>query len=156
MITLPLLCQYSKLSTHRTDMIKPIFHCDAKPLMLWVGVGQYPQRKKCAFGIPTCWYLRTLKFALPPKPNLKLALPPMRTPNVNQWNIGCVGKIIALAMYISFFSVSILFALGPVFQWNMGFKVPKVIFNIEAPSNTRNYLAYSSYCFPFVWSGISV
>ena len=78
------------------------------------------------------------------------------TPNANQWNIGRVGKIVALAMYISFFFVSISFALGLVFQWNMGFKIPKVTFNLEAPANTRKYLPYSSYLFPFVWSGISV
>ena len=57
--------------------LKPIFHRDAKTL---------------ALDIPTCWYLKTLKFALPPTPNLKYALPPTRTPNVNQWNIGHVGS----------------------------------------------------------------
>ena len=31
-------------------------------------------------GIPTCWYLETLKFALPPK----------ETPNANRCNIGRV------------------------------------------------------------------
>ena len=33
-----------------------------------------------ASGIPTCWYLKTLKFALPPT----------QTPNANRWNIGRV------------------------------------------------------------------
>ena len=35
--------------------------------------------------------------------------------------LGPQRKILALAMYISFFWVSISFALGPVFQWNMSF-----------------------------------
>ena len=33
-------------------------------------------------GIPTCWYLKTRKFALPP----------MRNPNASQWNITYVGS----------------------------------------------------------------
>ena len=37
-------------------------------------------------GILTCWYLKTLEFALPTMPDLKFALPP------TQWNIGCVGS----------------------------------------------------------------
>ena len=42
------------------------------------------------------WRYLTLKFAFSPTP----------TPNASQWNIGCVGsqrKILALAMYISWF-----------------------------------------------------
>ena len=41
-----------------------------------------------------------------PTPNLKFALAPTPTPDASQWNIGGVGsqrKILALAMYISFF-----------------------------------------------------
>ena len=40
--------------------------------------------------IPTCWYLKTLKFALPP----------METPNMNRWNIGHVGHV--GLMFVSF------------------------------------------------------
>ena len=36
------------------------------------------------------WYLKMLKFALPPTRTLKFALPSMRTPNVSQWNKGGV------------------------------------------------------------------
>ena len=106
------------------------YHCDAKPFALGLGVGLDPQRHNFALPIPICWYLKTLKFAFPPTPNLKFALPPMRTPNVSQWNTGCVGsrhKFFTLALYISFFFVLISFAFcgqrKPSFQWNMGFKV---------------------------------
>ena len=37
--------------------------------------------------------------------------------------LGPKRKILALAMYISFFWVSISFTLGPVFQWNIGLKL---------------------------------
>ena len=39
-----------------------------------------------------CWYLKTLKLALPPTRNLKFAFHPTRHPNASQWNIGCVGS----------------------------------------------------------------
>ena len=45
--------------------LKPIFHCDAKPFALGPGNGLDPQRHSFMLGIPTCWYLKTLKFALP-------------------------------------------------------------------------------------------
>ena len=84
-------------------VVKPIFHCDTKPFALGHGVGLDTHRHNFALPIiPTCWYLKTLKFAFPPTPNLKFAfsptpnlefaLPPMRTPNVSQWNIGCIGS----------------------------------------------------------------
>ena len=58
-------------------------------------------------------------FAFYPTRNLKVALYPMQNPDASQWNIGCVGsqrKILALAMYISLFFVSISFELGPFFS----------------------------------------
>ena len=44
------------------------------------------QHHNFALGIPTCWYLKTLKFALPP-------VTPMPTPKESRWNIGGVGYI---------------------------------------------------------------
>ena len=41
-------------------------------------------------GIITCWYLKTLQFALPPTRTLKFALPPTQTPNAKRWIVGCV------------------------------------------------------------------
>ena len=75
--------------------------------------------------IPTCWYLKTRKFALPPMPNLKFALSPTRNPNPSQWNIGCVGyqtqNLLVGNVHLKFFVV-ISFAFGgqrkPSFQWN--------------------------------------
>ena len=66
----------------------------SKPFALGTGVGLDPQRHNFCVTytlIPTCWYLRTLKFALPPTQILKCALPQTRNPNASQWNIGCVG-----------------------------------------------------------------
>ena len=44
---------------------KPIFNGDTKTLVLGRRVWQYPQRESIALGIPKCWYLKMLKFALP-------------------------------------------------------------------------------------------
>ena len=57
--------------------------------------------QKFTLAIPTCWYLKTLKLALPPMRNIKFAFPSTQNPNASKWNIGCVAKI-ALAMYISY------------------------------------------------------
>ena len=74
------------IKLHRT--FRPIFHCDAKTLRLGRRVGQYPKCESFALGIPTCWYIKMLKFALPPTQLLKFALSPTQTPKVNMWNIG--------------------------------------------------------------------
>ena len=87
---LPSICV--KGSVSYDVVLKPIFHCDAKSLASGVGIGQYPRRQNFALGIPTCWYLGAIKFALPPKRNLKFAFHPTRYPNASQWNIGCVGS----------------------------------------------------------------
>ena len=72
-------------------IVKPIFHCDAKPFTLGPRVGLDPQHHIFVLGIPTCWYLKTLKFALPPTRNIKFALAQTQNPNMSQWNIGCVS-----------------------------------------------------------------
>ena len=87
---------------------KPIFRCDTKTLALGRHIGQCPQHKSFVLGIPTCWYLKTLKFVLPPtqtpnanpqrKPQTQTPnanpqpKPPTQTPNANRWNIGRVGS----------------------------------------------------------------
>ena len=97
--------------------LKPIFHCDAKPFALGPCVGLDPQRHNFALGIPTCWYLKTLKFGLPPT----------LTPNTSRWNIGGVGspKRAAGVGHIDFMLfTSYSLVLGtqckPSFQWNTG------------------------------------
>ena len=55
-----------------------------KKVALGPGVGLAPKRHFFALGIPTCWYLKMLKFAFPPTQN----------PNTSQWNIGCVGSLV--------------------------------------------------------------
>ena len=74
----------------RENSIKPIFHCDAKFWRRRLALDNTPRRQNFAMGIPTCWYLKTLIFALAPTP----------TPDASQCNIGGVGPL-ALAMYIS-------------------------------------------------------
>ena len=53
--------------------LQPIFHCDTKTLALGPCVGRNPQCESFALGITTCLDLKTLKFALPPMPNLEFA-----------------------------------------------------------------------------------
>ena len=36
--------------------LKPIFHCNPKPLVLGVYVGQFSKHENFVLGIPTCWY----------------------------------------------------------------------------------------------------
>ena len=109
-------------------IIKPIFHCNAKPFVLGPGVGLDPKHHNFALPIPTCWYLKTLKFALTPMRTLKFVLSPLPTPNASQWNIGCVGSPMQnFGVGRVFLFVSISFALGPVFQWNMGLSFAHLI-----------------------------
>ena len=44
-------------------ILKPIF-------VLGPGIGLDPQCHNFALGIPTCWYLKTLTFPLPPTQNI--------------------------------------------------------------------------------------
>ena len=110
-----------RLAAGNTSRLKPIFHCDAKPLALGPGVGLDPRHH--TFASPNAkytnmfWRYLTLKFALPPTP----------TPDASQWNIGGVGPsgIGAGIGHVHFrFVVSISFAFGSQrkrsFQWNMG------------------------------------
>ena len=113
-----------------TGHLKPIFHCDAKPFALDPGVGLDPQRHNFALEIPTCWYLKTRKFAFSPTPNLKVVLPPTRNPNASQWNKGCIGfktQFLCVGHVHFMLFVSISFTLGSKrkrsFQWNMGFTI---------------------------------
>ena len=68
-----------------------------------------------SLAIPTCRYLKTLKFALPTTQILKFVLlkfvlPPMVNPNASQWNIGCVGSQTQISGVVNF-NLSISFAL---------------------------------------------
>ena len=91
---------------------KPIFHSNTKPFALGLDIGL---DHNVVLGIPTCWYLKTLKFALPPTRTIKYALPPMPTTNASQWNIDGVGSPMRRAgvgheHFMLFVSIS--FALG--------------------------------------------
>ena len=81
------------LSKSLMPCLKPIFHCDSKTLALGCRIGQCPKHKSFALGIPSCWYPKTLKFALPPTQMLKFPSTPMQTPNLNRWNNGHVGSL---------------------------------------------------------------
>ena len=94
-----------------------LYSTATEKVALGPGVGLDPQRHYLALGIPTCLYLKMLKFAFPPTQN----------PNTSQWNIGCVGSLtLGLCVgHVHFiFFVVISFALGSrrkcSFQWNMG------------------------------------
>ena len=80
-------------------ILKPIFHCDAKPFALGRGVvdtnmlvsknaklcvtpNAKPKRHNFALWILTCWYPKMLNYTLPLT----------RNPNASLWNIGRVGS----------------------------------------------------------------
>ena len=110
---------YALIQGYIVTTVKPIFHCNAKTLALGHRVGQYPQRESFALGIPTCWYLKMLKFALAVT----------QTPNANRWIIGCIasptqnyrfGHVdFMLFVLISFALVT---QCDPSLQWNMGLR----------------------------------
>ena len=145
---------YYKVKFNSTEqpisVFKPIFHCDATALR-W---SSPPQRQNFALGIPTCWYLKSRKFALPrtrnPNPKQHSQLGPSWAqlgpnggpPWPNRGPTGahmecCLGrqsveyrlrwipnaKFSRWPCTFLFFGVLISFALGPVFQWNMGLKM---------------------------------
>ena len=76
---LPFICMIGE-SLYNTKAYIPLRR---KKVALGPGIGLVPQRHYFALGIPTCWYLKMLKFAFPPTQN----------PNTSQWNIGCVGSL---------------------------------------------------------------
>ena len=112
--------------------LKPIFHCNAKPLTLGPRVGLDPQREILALGIPTCWYLKTLagQTWAPCGPNAKPHGPNVSPhgPNASRWNIGRIGspRIGAGVGHVHFkLFMSISFALDSQrkYWWNMGLNV---------------------------------
>ena len=125
----------------RRGRVKPIFHCNAKPLALGLRVGLDPQRDNFKLGIPTCWYLKSLADPTrPPNANQQCPMPsnsalqepkmPNASSNVSRWNIGRVGfpvvrARIGLVDFMLFVSLSL--ALGSQqernFRLNMGFRV---------------------------------
>ena len=68
--------------TYYVLILEPIFHCDAKFWRRGLAQGNTLRHQNFALGIPTCWYLKTLTFALAPTP----------TPDASQWKIGGVGS----------------------------------------------------------------
>ena len=115
----------SKSATELFESFKPIFHCNAKPLVLGVRIGQYPK-------VRILRWVYQIQFSLPPTPNLKFALTPKQTPNASQWNIGCVGSpgVGTRVGHVHFMLfVSISFVLGSQrrcsFQCNMSFILQK-------------------------------
>ena len=116
-----------KVSGFQNDKLKPIFHCNAKYLVLGVGVGQC---QNFALEIPTCWYILVL-------PNAKICVSPDATPDASQWNIGGVGPSgvgagIGHVHFVFFVLISFAFCSQrkPSFQWNMGLR--------DIPQNKTN------------------
>ena len=98
------------------NSVKPIFHCDTKTL------AKTP-KAKFHIGDTNMLVSKNAKICVTPTRTLKFALPPTQNPNPSQWNIGCVGSpgVGACIGHVHFMLfVSISFALGSSFQWNMG------------------------------------
>ena len=99
-------------------LLKPIFHCNAKPFALGT------------FALPNAKDTNMLG-------NAHFSRHPMQNPNASQWNIGCVGyqTQISCVGHVHFmFFVLISFAFGtqrnPSFQWNMGFSILSLSFRL--------------------------
>ena len=102
MLHVPFICIGLNCQHERKGMLKTYIPLQGKTIR----VGLDTHCHNFTLGIPTCWYLKTLKFALPPTPTL----------NASRWNIGGVGsqcKGLALGMYISC-CLCIIFRIGYV------------------------------------------
>ena len=73
--------------------------------------------------------------------NAKVCVTPDAKPKISsQWNIDCVGSPTQnfRVVHVHFISlVSILFALGLVFQWNMGLRVISALHLALVPLKSR-------------------
>ena len=56
----PRFIREKNLVTTSDYYLKPIFHCNTKPLALGHRVGLDPQRNDFTLPIPTCWYRKSL------------------------------------------------------------------------------------------------
>ena len=72
--------------------LRPIFHCNAKPLALGRRVGLDPQRDLFALETPTCWYPKANAKHYRPTQTLKDPTRIPHGPNASQWNIVHVGS----------------------------------------------------------------
>ena len=98
--------------------IKPIFHCDAKPFTLGPRVGLDTQRHNFVLPIPTCWYLKTLKFKFHPNPNDRISATPNANPQREQveyrWRGAGIGHV-----HFMFFCVDFICVGQPVLQYTV-------------------------------------
>ena len=110
--------------------VKPIFHCNMKPLSLGVRVGRYPQRETVTLPISTCWDLKMLADPMRPPTRTNNAhrehIMPNVSPNASQWNMvrGWYARVgFALGMYILCclcqFRSRWVPNTNPFFMWNM-------------------------------------
>ena len=106
--------------TPKTNMLTKPFLKAYIPLRrknIYVGSLPWPRPPTQNFemGVPTCWYLKMLKFAFPPT----------RNPNASQWNIGCVGSQTQIScvghVHFSFYDVDFI-RVGSHFSAEYGLK----------------------------------
>ena len=135
---------------YQIQRFEPIFHCNAKTFTLGPRVGLDPQCYNFALGKPRCWYVKMLKFALPPTRNIKCALPQMQNINASQWNISCVGSSMqnfrvghVHFMLFVLISFALVTQLEPSLQWNIGFSLLALFYKIFC-SYVSNTLQYTS------------
>ena len=79
-LPLTILCQ----------VLKPIFHRDAKLLHWGFALGQ-PHNAKIRIGNTNMLVSKNTKICVTPNANAKICVTPTRNLNASQWNIGCVG-----------------------------------------------------------------
>ena len=100
-----------------TSYSKAYIHCNAKLLALG------PNAKICV-GNTNMLVSKNANINITPNANSKICVTLNAKPRQEsveyRFGLGLKLKVPILAVYISFYFVSITFASGPVFKWNMG------------------------------------
>ena len=127
-------CTYSDTYTATGDTFKPIFHCGAKNTRMGPLRWAVPPMGMFCNGDTTMLVFENAKICVTPNAKLKIYVRPNVNPNSRRWNIGCVrvpnrGAGIGHVHFMLFVSIS--FVLGtqrkPIFEWNMGYRIPQLI-----------------------------
>ena len=123
----------SQHMVQRMGFIKPIFHCNPKPIAFGLCIGCGPQCERFMLLIPTCWYLKSLA-----NPKQSLADPTQSIPDptcthgpiASPTQAGLIGSPhfgVCISHVDFMLFVSISFALGSQRKrnswWNMGFRL---------------------------------
>ena len=125
------VCYLNPVKTHNVNIvtewrIKPIFHCNTKPLVLAPRIGLDTQHVEFVLPIPTCWYLKSLADTVGPPNTSQYCLTwinnaqrePIMTnasPNTSKWNTACASWVCAGHVHF-------MLLMSISYVWNIGFE----------------------------------